>query len=169
MGLASALNSTVSALRSQGTAIAAVSENISNASTTAYKTRVVNFQALVDNTGGSTAVGEGVIAQTSQNLSQSGSIASTGVKTNIAINGQGFFVVTDNINNQPSGYTYSRNGNFAPDANGNLVNDEGNYLLGQPTNNLGVVTAVGANDLSSLKPVSVSAIQGAASATTTIT
>ena len=48
MGLASALNSTVSALRSQGTAIAAVSQNIANVSTTAYKTRRVDFQTLVD-------------------------------------------------------------------------------------------------------------------------
>ena len=168
MGLASALNATVSALRSQSTAIAAVSENIANSSTTAYKNRRIDFQALVNNTGNTNSVGGGVIVVASQSMTEVGPISATGIKTNIAINGQGFFIVSDNLNNQPSGYTYSRNGNFKPDANGYLVNDEGYYLMGQVTDNLGVVTAINANDLNSLSPVSTTAIQGAASATTIV-
>lgn len=46
MSLNGALNAAVSGLRAQSTAVAAVSENIANASTTAYKTRQVSFQSL---------------------------------------------------------------------------------------------------------------------------
>lgn len=168
MGLASALNSTVGALRAQSNAISAVSENIANASTTAYKIRTVNFQALVGDTGNGQTSGGGVISKTSQNIRQSGQISTTGLSTNVAIKGDGFFVVSDNLTNRPSGYTYSRNGNFQTDANGYLVNDEGYYLLGQVTDAQGNVTAPNPTDLNSLGPVSVNAIQGAASPTTQV-
>ena len=168
MGLATALNSTVGALRAEGTAISAVSENIANASTTAYKTRRIDFQSLINYAGGGNALGGGVISRTSQNITQGGQISTTDVNTNIAINGSGFFVVSDNLNNKPAAYTYSRNGNFQTDSQGYLINDEGMYLLGQATNNQGVVTAINSNDLNSLAPINVNAIQGAASATTLV-
>lgn len=168
MGLASALTSTVSALRGQSAAITAVSENISNSSTTAYKIRAVNFQALVGDTGAGGSSGGGVITKTSQNVSQAGQITTTGVSTNVAIKGQGFFIVSDNLSNRPAAYTYSRNGNFSTDSSGYLINDEGFYLLGQQTDSNGTVTATNPNDLNSVGPVNVNAIQGAASATTLV-
>lgn len=168
MSLASALNSTVSSLRSQSTQISAVSENIANASTTAYKTRRIDFQSLLNDSGGVVDSGGGVITKSSLNVSQNGQIATTGRSTNVAISGQGFFVVSDNLTNKPAAYTYSRNGNFSTDSQGYLINDEGVYLLGQVTNNQGVVTAINANDLNSLQPINVTAIQGAASATTLV-
>ena len=164
MGLASALTATVGALRAQSNQISAVSENISNSSTTAYKTRTVQFEALVGD-GGS---GGGVITKTSQNIGQNGPISTTGVSTNIAIKGAGFFVVSSNLNNKPSAYTYSRNGDFRTDASGNLVNDEGYYLLGQRTNAQGAVTASNATDLNSVGPINVNAVQGAASPTSAV-
>jgi flagellar hook protein FlgE len=168
MGLASALNATVGALRAQSNQISAVSENIANSSTTAYKIRTVNFQALVGDTGNGNSSGGGVISKTAQNIRQSGPISTTGISTNVAIKGDGFFVVSDNLNNKPAAYTYSRNGNFQTDAAGYLVNDEGYYLLGQVTDNLGVVTASNSTDLNSVGPVNVNAIQGAASPTTAV-
>jgi flagellar hook protein FlgE len=168
MGLASALNATVGALRAQSNQISAVSENIANTSTTAYKIRTVNFQALVGDSGNGNSSGGGVISKTAQNIRQSGAISTTGISTNVAIKGDGFFVVSDNLSNKPAAYTYSRNGNFQTDANGYLVNDEGYYLLGQVTDSLGVVTASNSTDLNSLAPVSVNAIQGAASPTTAV-
>lgn len=169
MGLANALNSTVGALRAQSNMISSVSENIANSSTTAYKIRTVNFQALVGDTGNGNSSGGGVISRFAQNIRQGGPISTTGISTNVAIKGDGFFVVSDNLNNKPAAYTYSRNGNFQTDANGFLVNDEGYYLLGQVTDNLGTVTAANPTDLNSVTPVSVSAIQGAASPTTAVT
>lgn len=169
MGLASALYATVSALRGQSTAIANVSENIANSSTTAYKIRTISFQALVGDTGGGGNSGGGVLTRTSQAVSSLGQITTTGVSTNIAIKGQGFFVVSSALTNRPAAFTFSRNGNFSTDSGGNLISDEGYYLMGQVTDNQGVVTATNTSNLNSLVPINVAAVQGAASATTAVT
>ena len=169
MSLNSALNASVSGLRAQSTAIAAVSENIANASTTAYKTREISFKSLVTGTGSRSGFGGGgVVFNTSQDLRAQGQVQATDLATNVAINGNGFFVVSDQINNQPSAYTYSRNGSFATDAAGFLINSEGYYLLGQATDDLGNVISTSANDLNSLEPIDVNSISGTAQATTEV-
>lgn len=169
MSLTSALTAAVSGLRAQSAAISAVSENIANSSTTAYKTRSVSFQSLV--TGQQTSSGlasGGVVFSASQNVTKQGLISTTDSGTDIAINGGGFFVVTDDLLAQPSGYTYTRNGNFRTDADGYLINTEGYYLLGQRTDNLGNVTATNSSDLNSLAPIDVNTISGTAQPTTQV-
>ncbi len=169
MSLNGALNASVSGLRAQSAAIAAVSENIANASTTAYKTREMSFQSLV--TGNQTKSGlssGGVVFNSYQNIDNQGQIQAYDKSTYIAINGNGFFVVTDDVANQPSGYTYTRNGSFSTDAAGFLVNSEGYYLLGQRTDELGNVISGSANDLNSLDPIDVNQISGTAQSTTEI-
>ncbi|MBE2191391.1 MAG: flagellar hook protein FlgE [Alphaproteobacteria bacterium] len=169
MSLNGALNASVSGLRAQSAAVAAVSENIANASTTAYKTREISFKSLV--TGNQTGTGfssGGVIFNAYQDLKQQGQIQAYDSSTFIAINGNGFFVVTDEVTNQPSGYTYTRNGSFSTDAAGFLVNSEGYYLLGQRTDDTGAVVSGSSNDLNSLEPIDVNQISGTAQSTTTI-
>lgn len=169
MSLNSALNTSVSGLRAQSARIAAVSENIANSSTTAYKTRDINFRSLV--VGNSTRSGlatGGVLFGSYQNIGSQGLIQATTSGTDIAINGNGFFVVSDDLNNQPSGYTYTRNGNFRTDAAGFLINSEGYYLLGQRTDDQGVPLATNTNDLNSLEPIDVNAIAGVAQGTTEV-
>jgi len=171
MSLGNALNASVSGLQAQSTAISAVSENIANASTTAYKKRQVSFESLVTSTGlGSSLnqVGGGVLFDTKQSITEQGLIQNTGVATNIAINGQGFFVVTDDAANQPSGFTYTRNGDFSTNETGLLINNEGMILLGQRTDETGAVTAANAADLNSLVPVDLDSISGTAGATTNV-
>lgn len=164
MSLNSALNASVSGLRAQSAAIAAVSENIANSRTTAYKNRDISFQALVGSNAGGYSAG-GVLYKTSQALGRQGLISASDSTTDIAINGNGFFVVTDDPQNQPSGYTYSRNGNFKTDSSGFLINNEGYYLLGQRTDDTGKVTSTSPNDLNSLVPIDINAISGTAQAT----
>lgn len=169
MSLNGALNASVSGLRAQATAIAAVSENIANASTTAYKTRQMSFQSLVTGSGGRAGFsGGGVVYETSQDMRSQGQIQPSNLTTNIAINGGGFFIVSDNPDNQPSAYTYSRNGSFATDASGYLINSEGYYLLGQATDDQGFVTSSTPNDLNSLAPIDVNSISGTAQASTEV-
>lgn len=171
MSLGSALNSAVSGLRAQSTAIAAVSENIANADTTAYKTREIQFESLVtsSNTASSiNQVGGGVTFQTSQNIREQGLVENTGVSTNVAITGQGFFVVTDDPNNQPSGFQYTRNGDFATNEDGLLINNEGMILLGQRTDESGAVTAANNSDLNSLEPIDLNTISGTAGSTSEV-
>lgn len=169
MSLNSALNASVSGLRAQSAAIAAVSENIANSRTTAYKNRDISFQALV--AGNSTSSGfsaGGVLFSTSQQLNRQGLISASDSGTDIAISGNGFFVVTDDTQAQPSGYKYSRNGNFKTDASGFLINNEGYYLLGQRTDDTGRVTSASPNDLNSLSPIDINTISGTAQATQNI-
>lgn len=165
MGLASALNATVGALRGNSAVISAVSQNIANASTTAYKIRTISFQELV----GDSSTGGGVLYHAEQNVEKLGQITTTSVGTNIALKGGGFFVVSNSLTSRPAGFGFSRNGSFSTDGGGNLINNEGYYLLGQPTNSSGVVTATNASDLNSLTPINVTAVQGAASATSLVT
>ncbi len=169
MSLNSALSAAVSGLRAQGAAIAAVSENIANARTTAYKTTDISFQSLVTGSANSSGYSAGgVLYKSSQNINQQGLISATTSGTDIAINGSGFFVVTDDTKNQPSGFTYSRNGNFKKDADGFLINSEGYYLLGQRTDETGKVTSASPNDLNSLSPIDTNSISGTAQATATV-
>ncbi|MAM33832.1 MAG: flagellar hook protein FlgE [Micavibrio sp.] len=166
MSLSGALSAAVSGLRAQSAQMAAVGENIANASTVAYKTRGVDFRSLVvGNSTRSGISGGGVLFSTSQNIKSQGLIQATSSSTDVAINGQGFFVVSDDLANQPSGYTYSRNGNFRTDDQGFLINTEGYYLMGQRTDDTGAVTALNSNDLNSVEPINVNAISGTAQAT----
>jgi flagellar hook protein FlgE len=169
MSLGSALNASVSGLRGQSAAIAAVSENIANASTTAYKKRTISFESLVTSSNAASSlnqVGGGVKFETGQNLTEQGLIQNTGIATNIAVNGQGFFTVTDDPLNQPSGFTYTRNGDFSTDQNGLLINNEGMILLGQRTDIDGVVISADASNLNSLEPIDLDTISGTAGVTT---
>lgn len=169
MSLGSALNASVSGLRAQSAALSAVSENIANASTTAYKKREISFESLITSSSAATSVnqvGGGVTFGTSQRITEQGLVQNTGRVENIAINGLGFFVVTDDITNQPSGYTYTRNGDFRTDEAGLVINNEGMVLLGQRTDINGLVTAANANDLNSLVPVDFGTVSGTAGATT---
>lgn len=171
MSLGSALNASVSGLKAQSTAIAAVSENIANADTTAYKQRQIAFESLITSSSAASSlnqVGGGVTYSTSQNLSQQGLIENTGVSTNIALNGQGFFVVTDDPNNQPSGFTYTRNGDFKTNEDGLLINNESMILLGQRTDETGAVTLANSSDLNSLEAIDLGTISGTAGATTEV-
>ena len=171
MSLGSALNSSVSGLKAQSAAIAVVSENIANASTTAYKKREISFESLVTSSNSASSINEiggGVTFGTNQNMTEQGLIENTGVSTNIAIDGQGFFVVTDDPNNQPSGYTYTRNGDFSTNEDGLLINNEGMILLGQRTDENGNVLANNNSDLNSLEPIDLNAISGVAGATTEV-
>ncbi|MDE1151595.1 MAG: flagellar hook protein FlgE [Micavibrio sp.] len=172
MSLTSALYTAVSALQAQSAAISSVSQNIANASTTAYKTTGVSFQDLVTGTGNATTgnVSGGVLYSTYQNMSAQGTIQATDSNTDLAINGDGFFVVTnsDTSSTAPD-YTYSRNGSFTTDANGYLVNSEGYYLMGQATDASGNVTSGSASSLNSLTQVNTNIVSGMAQATANVT
>jgi len=170
MSLFAALNSAVSGLKSQSAALAAVSQNIANASTTAYKTTGVSFESLVTGGSSSSAKATGsVTTKVYQNMTQQGQISNTSTGTNIAIDGNGFFVVSDALNNNSAGYNYSRNGEFTTDGNGYLINSEGYYLMGLKTDDNGNVLATNSNDINALEPIDVTSISGSAKATSEVT
>ena len=92
MSLSSALSTAVSGLTAQSVALSDISKNISNASTTSYKSTTTDFQSLLSGVSG-VETGGGVSATPMTNLSQQGQINGTSTATNVAIYGSGFFVV----------------------------------------------------------------------------
>jgi flagellar hook protein FlgE len=114
-----------------------ISGNIANASTTGYKGINTSFEDLIpDATSPNRQVAGGVTAYAQATITTQGTVSVTTVATNMAINGDGFFSVqksTGVVDNIPTfnGVTdYTRRGDFQTNANGNLVNGAGYYLMG---------------------------------------
>jgi flagellar hook protein FlgE len=137
MGIFDALNTAVGGLSAQSFALQNISGNIANASTTGYKGIGTAFEDLVpDATTPSKQVAGGVTAFAQATITTQGTVSTTTVSTNMAINGDGFFSVqkaASVVDNVPvfSGVTdYTRRGDFQVNANGNLINGAGYYLMG---------------------------------------
>jgi flagellar hook protein FlgE len=135
MSLYSAMYASVSALQSQSSAMAAISDNIANVSTIGYKDTTVSFQTLVTKQTNVTNYSSGgVFSKATQNVDVQGSLTASNSSTDVAISGNGFFVV--NTSATPSAsqglMCYSRAGSFSVDQDGYLVNNSGYYLMGWP-------------------------------------
>ena len=137
MGIFDAMNTSVGGLQAQSYALQNISGNIANSSTTAYKGIGTSFEDLIpDASVPSKQVAGGVTAHAQATITTQGTISSSTVATNMAITGDGFFSVqaaTGTVDNVPvfNGVTdYTRRGDFQVNANGNLVNGAGYYLMG---------------------------------------
>lgn len=166
MSITSAIYSATSGLTAQSKALASISSNIANSSTTGYKSTGTSFNSYLTK---STMVDEetgGVMAFTTRNIDQQGEIQSSTTTTNMAINGEGFFVVSDATSDGATLYT--RNGSFSTDADGYLSNSEGDYLYGWALNDDGSIAATNKSSVDSLTAINVSDIKGTPKATSTI-
>ena len=139
MGLFDALTTAVSGLQAQSFAMQNISGNIANSQTTAYKGIETSFEDLIPgNSVPTRQIAGGVIANSRATNNVQGTIQSTTSTTDMAVNGNGFFVVqapTGFNGNQPlfGGIdSYTRRGDFQLDANGYLVNGAGYFLEGIP-------------------------------------
>jgi flagellar hook protein FlgE len=137
MGIFDALNTSVGGLQAQSFALQNISGNIANASTIGYKGIGTSFEDLVASaTTPDRQPAGGVTAHSQATVTTQGSISASTVGTNIAISGDGFFNVqkpigvTDNVPVFNGVTDYTRRGDFQLNANGNLVNGAGYYLLG---------------------------------------
>jgi flagellar hook protein FlgE len=138
MGIFDALTTAVAGLQAQSFALQNISGNIANSQTTGYKQTDTHFEDLVSDAALGQQTANGVIAGSRSTNTVQGTIQSTAVSTDMAINGNGWFVVSKPIgtaDNQPvfSGVNnYTRAGDFQLNSNGNLVNGAGYYLMGLP-------------------------------------
>src|SRR5690348_3851468 len=110
-----------------------IGNNIANVNTTGYKSTTMQFadtfsQSFGDTGGGSSRqIGTGVSSSSIDSEFTQGAINSTGTRTNLAISGNGFFVVKD----PTSSVSYvTRDGTFKLDNNGYLVTSGGNRVQG---------------------------------------
>lgn len=150
MPLIRALGSGISGLANFQTAIDIIGNNIGNVNTVGFKSSVISFQDAISQvvrretppgatTGGTDpfAIGLGTnVAGTSRDFTQ-GQLELTSRITDMAINGQGFFILQS-----PLGQRFTRAGQFTLDSNQNLVDPNGNFVQGFPTTN-GVVNING--------------------------
>jgi flagellar hook protein FlgE len=137
MGIFDALNTSVGGLQAQSFALQNISGNIANSATVGFKGTATSFVDLVAAaTTPEAQPAGGVTAHALATITTQGPVTGTTVGTNIAISGTGFFNVQKPIgivDNVPvfNGVTdYTRRGDFELNANGNLVNGAGYYLLG---------------------------------------
>jgi flagellar hook protein FlgE len=171
MSLLTAIDSALAGLNAQATALSNISNNVSNSSTVGYKEADTEFESMVlaSNSGssGSAADLAGSSAITRMDISQAGQIQTTGVATDVAVNGAGFLVVNNEVNSSTGSYYVTRAGSFRPDANGNLVNSGGYYLQGVPLDaNGNPVTAGNPNTFSALSTVNIANLTSQSTPTT---
>ncbi len=132
MGLTSSLFSGVSGLSVLGDAMTVIGDNIANVNTVGFKSSRVTFQDILSQTvatqSGSAQVGRGTaMGDVTQAFGQ-GSFESTESPTDLAIGGDGFFIVRHPTDVQNEFYT--RAGGFRFDKDGNFVNAAGYVVRG---------------------------------------
>ncbi len=156
-----------SGMVAQQTNVDVIANNIANVNTTGFKKQRTNFQDLFYDIAESpgqragdlgrnptgTQIGTGVKLSSTPRIFSAGTIAPTGVSTDMAIAGEGFFQVT-----MPDGTSsYSRAGDFRPDADGRLVTPDGFFInpsiiIPQQATNVSVTTL---GEITALLPGSV--------------
>ncbi len=114
-----------------------IGNNIANADTVGFKESTAEFADVYANTlatSVNTQIGLGAaLANVQQDFSQ-GTINTTGQALDVAINGNGFFQMSNN-----GSLTYSRNGVFQLNSSGYITDSEGNELMGYAANSNGVI------------------------------
>ncbi|CAL4868765.1 hypothetical protein MMA231_03054 [Asticcacaulis sp. MM231] len=170
MSINSAMQSGVTALAANATALASISSNIANANTTGYKEMTTSFTDLVSGSASSNSYSSGgVVAVNRQSVTTQGDLNSDTSGYSLGIDGQGFFVVSDSSSDVTSGSSllFTRDGSFSTDTDGNLVNSGGYYLLGWAADANGDITS-SATDANLLVPINVSDLANTPSATTAV-
>lgn len=160
MGITSALYTGVSGLKANSEAMNVIGNNIANVNTTGYKGGRTVFADLLsaNAVGNNSQVGLGTQIQTVQNQFNQGSFATSQNETDLAIQGDSFFVLKNGANQ-----AFSRAGAFTFDKTQTLVNPDGYQVLGYAVDK----TTGKANVSSSPIPISEAAFAAAAPQATT--
>jgi flagellar hook protein FlgE len=127
----------LSGLSASSSDLDVIGNNIANANTVGFKGGTAQFADMYANSV-ATAVNQQVgigtkLSEVQQQFSQ-GTITSTSQALNVAINGNGFYQMSNN-----GSLTYSRNGVFQLDKNGYITNAQGLQLMGYGADNSGVI------------------------------
>lgn len=167
MGISSALYSGVSGLNTNSQAMSVIGNNLANTNTVGFKGSRTVFADLlssnINGSGGTSQVGRGVgMSKVDQVFSQ-GTFESTESKLDVAIEGEGFFILKQPGNDTPY---YSRAGAFRFNDEGYLINPEGYQVQGKQFDVNGVLIA---GDASSIQVAGTGLIQGNATSTLTLT
>jgi len=126
MSLYGMMRTGASGMNAQASRLGTVADNIANSNTTGYKKASAEFSSLILPSGNGSYNSGGVTTDVRYAVSQQGALEFTSSGTDLALDGDGFFIVTD-----ASGIPYlTRAGSFVPNGDGNLVNSAGYMLMG---------------------------------------
>jgi flagellar hook protein FlgE len=162
-----AMDAAVSGLKNHQTLLDVTANNIANVNTIGYKASRATFADSLAQTeiGASEAgngqagrnaaqVGLGVQLASIDNLMSGGALENTGETTDLAIQGEGMFIVADGTPPAvPTQVEYTRAGNFTFNSEGYLTTSQGEYVLGRKEEGAGVPNSfikvpAGATDVS---------------------
>jgi flagellar hook protein FlgE len=135
----------LSGLNADSTALNTIANNLSNMNTTAFKAQTTNFSDLfyqqVGTAGSGDEIQQGTGVQVASDSTDftGGTVSSTGISTDAAIDGTGFFVLDSGDGSQ----LYTRDGNFQLSSNGTLESTGGQAVMGYSATN-GVINTSGA-------------------------
>ena len=158
----------LSGLQADSSLLNVISNNLANLNTDGYKNETLNFGDVFAEAQGASGngdpiqIGSGVsVNGTTANFSN-GNIDSTGIASNMAIQGNGMFVV-QNSDLQTS---YTRDGDFTVNTSGQLITPSGELVMGYSATN-GVVSS--ASTLGPLTVNSTGTVPGAATSSFQLT
>ena len=158
----STLNTAVSGMLANSNWLSTIAQNVANSNTTGYKNTETEFSALVDAAPGQTSQVAGVTSNTVFYNTLQGQVEGTQTTTNLGVQGNGFFIVSD-----AGGDTFlTRNGSFVPDSQGYLVNSAGYYLMAASTTNATAANQ-SVNTISGLQKVNIDGAAMSAAPSTT--
>lgn len=156
MSLSASMQAGVAGLAANSNALSAISNNIANSNTTAYKRVRTDFQSIV--TASSTPTGYnagGVTSTTRHMISTLGTLQKASSQLDLGIDGQGFFITTQKSEpGAEDSRLFTRDGSFYADEDGYLRNASNLYLQGWPIAAGGSPT-LSAADLSQLRTINV--------------
>jgi len=136
MSFFGSMTTAITGIRAQSAALGYISDNIANSQTTGFKRTDASFYDIVTASNANFHQPGAVVAKPGFTNTVQGSVDASQVATNMAINGEGFFVVAQRVatvDNNPVFQNvnyYTRRGDFSMDKNGYLVNGGGYYLQG---------------------------------------
>jgi flagellar hook protein FlgE len=141
----------LSGLEASSDLLNVIANNLANLNTDGFKSQNLNFGDIFAQLQGTSGngdpiqIGGGVqVGSTVSNFSN-GSVDSTGIGANMALQGNGFFVVSNG-----SSTSYTRDGDFSVNSSGQIVDASGNLVMGFQANASGQIETGGA-----LSPISV--------------
>lgn len=148
MGISSALYSGISGLNTNGNAMSVLGNNIANTNTIGFKASRTVFSDLLATTisgsGGTSQVGRGTQLSTVDNLFSQGTFENTESGTDLAVEGEGFFIVKPTLGDESF---YTRAGAFRFNEDGVLVNPEGLKVQGKSFDTNGNLTVGDPSDI----------------------
>ncbi|MFO0592289.1 MAG: flagellar hook protein FlgE [Polyangiaceae bacterium] len=134
MSITNAMYAGVSGLSAESGALGVVGDNVANTNTVGFKQSRALFEDVLGGAAGTRdALGAGVRMARAQQIFAQGTLLTTGQSSDLALSGDGFFVVHGTVDGL-SGDFYTRAGQTSLDSTGTLVNGQGLALMGYKAN-----------------------------------